>query len=75
MGRSEDARAHADSARETARIAVGKTDAEIAGRFGGGVKRVVEERARLLQKLGIKPDEIGEAAERLASWVTYRGVT
>lgn len=58
------------------RIAAGKTDAEIAGRFGGGVKRVAEQRARLLRKLGLSdPAEIVEAAERLASWGTYRGIT
>ncbi|MBR1172988.1 hypothetical protein JQ617_03385 [Bradyrhizobium sp. KB893862 SZCCT0404] len=58
------------------RIAAGKTDAEIAGKFGGGVKRVAEQRARLLQKLKIsEPAEIVDAAYRLASWRTYRGVT
>lgn len=58
------------------RIAAGKTDAQIAERFGGGAKRVADQRARLLRKLGVsEPAEIVEAAERLASWSTYRGVT
>ena len=58
------------------RIAAGKTDAQIAERIGGGVKRVAEQRVRLLYKIGISaPAEIADAAERLAKWRTYRGVT
>lgn len=58
------------------RIAAGKTDAQIAERLGGGALRVAEQRARLLHKLGIStPAEIADAAERLARWSKYRGVT
>jgi DNA-binding CsgD family transcriptional regulator len=58
------------------RLAAGKTDAEIAQRFGGTVEQAGLQRARLLAKLGVSaPGEIADAAERLASWRTYRGVT
>lgn len=58
------------------RLAAGKTDAEIARHLGGKAKHVAEQRARLLAKLGISSSaEITDAAERLASWGTYRGVT
>ncbi|MDD1519987.1 MULTISPECIES: helix-turn-helix domain-containing protein [Bradyrhizobium] len=45
------------------RIAAGKTDAQIAERFGGGVKRVAEQRARLLNKLGAR-----EPLKRPSGW-------
>ncbi|MGV7216441.1 helix-turn-helix transcriptional regulator [Bradyrhizobium sp. UFLA05-112] len=58
------------------RLAAGKTDAQIAERLGGTAKQVAEQRVRLLAKLGISaPDEIADAAEQLASFRTYRGVT
>jgi len=58
------------------RLAAGKTDAEIARYLGGNARHVAEQRARLLEKLGInEPAQIAEAAERLASWSTYRGIT
>ncbi|MGY8682884.1 helix-turn-helix transcriptional regulator [Bradyrhizobium sp. UFLA05-153] len=58
------------------RLAAGKTDAQIAERLGGTAKQVGQQRARLLAKLGLSaPQEIADAAERLASWKSYRGVT
>ncbi|MCP3466471.1 LuxR C-terminal-related transcriptional regulator [Bradyrhizobium sp. CCGUVB23] len=58
------------------RFVAGKTDAQIAERLGGTAAQVAEQRVRLLEKLKISaPDEIADAAERLASWGTYRGVT
>jgi DNA-binding CsgD family transcriptional regulator len=58
------------------RLAVGKTDAQIAGRLGFDAERISEQRARLLRKLGIiSPAEIAEAAKRLARLITYKGVT
>ncbi|WP_066511991.1 LuxR C-terminal-related transcriptional regulator [Bradyrhizobium macuxiense] len=58
------------------RLAAEKTDAQIAERLGGTASQVGQQRARLLAKLGVSsPDEIADAAERLASWRTYRGVT
>lgn len=58
------------------RLAAGKTDAEIAVRLGGSVNQVSEQRARILRKLGIsEPAQIAEAAEQLARFATYRGVT
>ncbi|MGL3109395.1 helix-turn-helix transcriptional regulator [Bradyrhizobium sp. BR 1432] len=58
------------------RLAAGKTDAQIAKRLGGTAKQVGQQRARLLAKLGLSaPHEIVDAAERLANWRTYRGVT
>ncbi|MGL3109397.1 helix-turn-helix domain-containing protein [Bradyrhizobium sp. BR 1432] len=58
------------------RLAAGKTDHEIAVRLGGTAKQVAGQRERLLAKLGIcAPAEIEDAAERLAGWSTYRGVT
>ncbi|TGN74456.1 hypothetical protein EOW77_0033750 [Bradyrhizobium yuanmingense] len=45
------------------RIAAGKTAAEISARFGGEPERVPEQRAKLLEKLGISaPAEIADAA-------------
>jgi hypothetical protein len=45
-------------------------------RLGGTVEQVGLQRARLLAKLGVSaPAEIVDAAERLASLRTYRGVT
>ncbi|MBR0777239.1 hypothetical protein JQ543_28135 [Bradyrhizobium diazoefficiens] len=58
------------------RLAAGKTDAEIAAHLGGSIKRVSEQRVRLLRKLGIsEAPQIAEAADRLARYGTYRGVT
>ncbi|MBR0723555.1 helix-turn-helix domain-containing protein [Bradyrhizobium manausense] len=58
------------------RLAAGKTDAEIASHLSGKAKQVAGQRTRLLAKLGISSSaEIADAAERLASWGTYRGVT
>jgi DNA-binding NarL/FixJ family response regulator len=58
------------------RLAAGKMDAEIAVRLGGTPKQISEQRVRLLAKLGINaPAEIADAAERLARWGSYRGVT
>ncbi|MGY8685117.1 LuxR C-terminal-related transcriptional regulator [Bradyrhizobium sp. UFLA05-153] len=58
------------------RFVAGKTDAQIAERLGGTATQVAEQRVRLLEKLKISaPDEIADAAARLASWGTYRGVT
>ncbi|WP_027527240.1 LuxR C-terminal-related transcriptional regulator [Bradyrhizobium sp. Ec3.3] len=58
------------------RFVAGKTDAQIAERLGGTATQVAEQRVRLLEKLKISaPDEIADAAERLASWRTYRGIT
>ena len=58
------------------RLAAGKTDAQIAERLGGSVKQISEQRARLLEKLGVRsPAEIADAAERLACWRTYQGKT
>jgi DNA-binding CsgD family transcriptional regulator len=58
------------------RLAAGKTDAQIAGRFGSDVERVALQRARLLRKLGIRTrTEIAEAAKLLAPSTSYKGVT
>jgi DNA-binding CsgD family transcriptional regulator len=58
------------------RLAVGKTDAQIAERLGGSAKQISEQRARLLQKLRINSRaEIADAAKRLAHWGTYQGIT
>jgi DNA-binding CsgD family transcriptional regulator len=58
------------------RLAAGRTDAQIAEQLGGTQKQISEQRTRLLGKLGIgTPAEITDAAERLASWGSYRGVT
>jgi DNA-binding CsgD family transcriptional regulator len=58
------------------RLAAGKTDAQIAVQLGGTVEQVTLQRARLLAKLEVgTPAEIADAAERLASWRTYRGAT
>jgi DNA-binding CsgD family transcriptional regulator len=58
------------------RLAAGKTDAQIAVRLGGTVKQISEQRARLLGKLGIgTAAEIADAAQRLASLRSYRGIT
>jgi DNA-binding CsgD family transcriptional regulator len=57
------------------RLAAGKTDAEIA-EHGGTAQQVGQQRARLLAKLGVSaPAEIADAAERLARYRSYRGVT
>lgn len=59
------------------RRVAGKTDREVVAlRFGATAEQVPEQRAPLLAKLNIsEPDEIAQAAERLASWRSYRGVT
>jgi DNA-binding CsgD family transcriptional regulator len=58
------------------RLAAGKTDAEIAARLGGSAKQISEQRDRLLHRLGISSAaEIADAAERLASLKSYRGIT
>ncbi|WP_458144638.1 helix-turn-helix domain-containing protein [Bradyrhizobium sp. UFLA05-109] len=58
------------------RFAAGKTDAQIAERLGGTAKQVGQQRTRLLAKLRVSPPaKIADAAERLASWRTYKGVT
>jgi len=58
------------------RLAAGKTDAQIAERLGGSLKQIAEQRARLLEKLGIStPAEVADAAERLATWYSYKGIT
>jgi DNA-binding CsgD family transcriptional regulator len=58
------------------RIAAGKTDAEIGKSLGGDIEQIADQRARLLNKLGISTmTEIGKAAERLAHLSSYRGVT
>ncbi|MGV7218855.1 LuxR C-terminal-related transcriptional regulator [Bradyrhizobium sp. UFLA05-112] len=58
------------------RLAAGKSDAQIAERIRGTAKQVAQQRARLLAKLGIDSQaEIAVAAERLASWSTYKGLT
>ncbi|MEY9235448.1 DNA-binding CsgD family transcriptional regulator [Bradyrhizobium japonicum] len=58
------------------RLAAGKTDAEIAVRLGGTVEQVSKQRVRLLARLQINsPDEIADAAKRLADWPRYRGIT
>jgi DNA-binding CsgD family transcriptional regulator len=58
------------------RIAVGKTDAQTAGRLGGDAEQISQLRALLLGKLGISsPAEIADAAGRLPLLITYKGVT
>ena len=58
------------------RLAAGKTNEEIAVCLGGTEEQVSEQRVRLLAKLGIRTSaEIAEAADRLAPWSNYRGVT
>ncbi|WP_234680351.1 LuxR C-terminal-related transcriptional regulator [Bradyrhizobium monzae] len=58
------------------RLAAGKTDAQIARRLGGTAKQIAEQRVRLLAKLSAGASaDIADAAERLASCRTYRGVT
>jgi DNA-binding CsgD family transcriptional regulator len=58
------------------RFAVGKTDAEIAVRLGGNAEQISRQRARLLAKLGISArGEIADAANRLANFPTYKGIT
>ncbi|MCA1552285.1 hypothetical protein I6F36_36550 [Bradyrhizobium sp. BRP19] len=58
------------------RIAAGKTDREIAARLGGTRQQIAQQRARLLERLGVSSEaEIAAAARRLAEWAQYRGVT
>ena len=46
---------------------------EIARQIGGKAAQILEQRIRLLIKLGIStPAEIADAAEQLASFKTYR---
>ena len=58
------------------RFAAGKTDRQIALRFGVDAEQISQQRARLLRKLGIStPAEITDAAARLAYQARYRGKT
>ncbi|MBR0945911.1 MULTISPECIES: LuxR C-terminal-related transcriptional regulator [Bradyrhizobium] len=58
------------------RLAAGKTNRQIAWRMGGTIEQISEQRVRLLDKLNINSQaEIVEAAERLAKWSTYRGMS
>lgn len=56
------------------RLALGKSDAEIAMQIGGPAERIAAQRQRLLDKLQISTqDEIAEAARRLARWPPSEG--
>jgi DNA-binding CsgD family transcriptional regulator len=58
------------------RLAARKTDAEIAYQLGTTVKRIVEQRNRLLGKLKIQSEaDIAEAALQLAPWPKHKGAT
>jgi len=58
------------------RLAAGKTDREIALKLGGTVQQISNQRARLLGRLRIASEtEIAEAAQGLAEWRKYRGIT